>query len=203
MPSSITAERLEKTSRVSTILMILGASLIFFALWSSYEKLRAQRNEVSSLQLEAAQLRVENVDLNKKAEGMRNKIKGIREALTESSDAIIAFHQHDYAAAVELYGKALQADPDNAYLLNLKAYSLFKLNNIDAAIGAQNESIRIEPEYAWGYFDLARFQCAGGDFDGARKSIEIATAKDPALNSTIQSDGEFQRLCAKILHKEN
>jgi tetratricopeptide (TPR) repeat protein len=171
MTNATFVDRLEKTSRFSAILAVLGAAVVFAALWLSYSQLRTLQTEVNSL---------------------RQEIGGLREALTASRDAIIAFHQRDYNEAVALYDQALHADPNNAYLLNLKAYSLFKLKRFQEAIKVQKESIRIDPDYAWGFFDLARFQCATGDFNAARTSIGEALDK-------MKNDGEFQKLCAAIL----
>jgi tetratricopeptide (TPR) repeat protein len=199
MANTVAMDRLERTSRISALLMGLGAVVVLGALWLSYGQLRSLQTEVKSLESEAAQLRAENSELSQRAEAMRNEIKGLREALTASRDAIVAFHQRDYGTAVALYDQALRADPNNAYLLNLKAYSLFKLKRLRGAIDVQKESIRVDPGYAWGYFDLARFQCAAGEFDGARKSIEMALEKRPGLRSTMERDGEFQRLCAPVL----
>ena len=199
MSSAAVIDRLERTSRVSAILMALGAIVVLAALWLSYGQLRALQTEVTSLESEAVQLRTQNNELRQSAEAMRNEIKGLREALTASRDAIVAFHQRDYGTAVALYDQALRADPNNAYLLNLKAYSLFKLRRLGDAIDVQRESIRVDPGYAWGFFDLARFQCATGDFGAARKSIEAALEKRAALRSTMERDGEFQKLCAPVL----
>lgn len=127
-------------------------------------------------------------------------VRGSDAPETLTHNAIKAFHGGDYDTAVALYDQALRADPDNAYVLNLKAYSLFKAERLSHAIGAQRESLRADPEYAWGYFDLARFQCAAGDFDDARKSIRIARMKGGAwLSRKMKGDGEFQKLCRPVL----
>jgi len=234
MDNATVMDRLERASRISTVLMALGAIVVLAALWLSYSQLRTLQTEVKSLESEAAQLRTQNSELHQSAETMRNEIqtlqtevksleseavqlrtqnselrqsaetmrneiKGLREALTASRDAIVAFHQRDYGTAVALYDQALRADPNNAYLLNLKAYSLFKLKRLSEALDVQRESIRIDPGYAWGFFDLARFQCATGDFGAARTSIKRALEQRPALRSTMERDGEFQRLCAPVL----
>lgn len=192
-------DRLERTSRISALLMALGAIVVFGAFWLSYGQLRSLQAEVNSLGVESKQLRTENIELNQRAEAMRNEIKGLRDALAASRNAIVAFHKRDYDTAVALYDQALRADPNNAYLLNLKAYSLFKLKRLQDAINVQNESIRVDPDYAWGYFDLARFKCASGEFNEARKSVEIALKKEHRLRGIMESDWEFQRLCGHIL----
>lgn len=199
MANTVAMDHLARTSRVSALLMGLGAVVVLGALWLSYGQLRTLQTEVRSLESEATQLRAQNSELSQRAEEMRSEIKGLREALTASRDAIVAFHQRDYGTAVALYDQALRADPNNAYLLNLKAYSLLKLKRLGDAIAIQKESIRVDPGYAWGYFDLARFQCAAREFDEARKSIELALEKRPGLRGTMEKDGEFQRLCESVL----
>ncbi len=191
MNNQILIDRLEHTSRISAILMALGAVVVLAALFLAYI-------EVRSLKDEAFQLKEQNSELRKSADAMRGEIKGLREALMASRDAIVAFHQRDYGVAVSLYDKALRADPKNAYLLNLKAYSLFKLKRFDDAIRVQKEGLTIEPSYAWGYFDLARFQCATGHFEEAKQSVKRALEERPDLRDAMNQDGEFQRLCAPI-----
>jgi tetratricopeptide (TPR) repeat protein len=127
-------------------------------------------------------------------------VRGAAAPETLTRNAIAAFHRRDFDTAVALYDRALRADPGNAYVLNLKAYSLFKGERLSNAIGTQRESLRVDPEYAWGYFDLARFQCAAGNFDEARKSIQMAREKGGAwLSRKMEGDGEFRRLCRPAL----
>jgi tetratricopeptide (TPR) repeat protein len=208
MTNSALMERLGRASRVSGLLMALGALVVAVALWVSYSQLRALQADVNSLTSEAARLEKQNADVRQDAERMRGEIAGLREALAASRYAIEAFHQRDYSTAVSFYDQALRADPNNAYLLNLKAYSLFKLNRVSEAIEVQRQSLRADPEYAWGYFDLARFQCAAGRvdearqasfFDEARRSIANALEKRPGLRAIMAKDGEFQKLCGPVL----
>jgi tetratricopeptide (TPR) repeat protein len=199
MNSGALIERLGRASRVSGLLMALGTLVVAAALWLSYGQLRALRAEVSSLASEATRLQKQNADLRQDAEKMRREIGGLREALAATRYAIEAFHQRDYFTAVSLYDQALQVDPNNAYLLNLKAYSLFKLKRLSEAIEVQRQSLRADPEYAWGYFDLARFQCAAGSFDEARRAIDSALKKRASLRAIMAKDGEFQKLCGPIL----
>lgn len=199
MKSRVLIERLGRASRLSGLLMALATLVVAVALWLSYHQLRSLQAEVSSLASEATRLQKQNADLRQDSEKMRSEIGGLREALAASRFAIEAFHQRDYSTAVSLYDQALRADPNNAYLLNLKAYSLFKLKRVSEAIEVQKRSLRADPEYAWGYFDLARFECAAGAFDDARRAINSALEKGPGLRAIMAKDGEFQRLCGPVL----
>lgn len=90
MDNRVVMDRLERTSRISTLLMALGAVLVLGALWLSYGQLRTLQTEVRSLESEAAQLRAQNSELSQRAEAMRNEITGLREALTASRSATVA-----------------------------------------------------------------------------------------------------------------
>jgi tetratricopeptide (TPR) repeat protein len=92
-------------------------------------------------------------------------------------------------------------DPDSAYLLNLQAYSLFKSGRLDEAIAAKRRRVSADPNYAWGYFDLARFLCAAGPnkFPEAKTAISKALQLRPRLERIMRGDGEFIRRCKGLL----
>ncbi len=96
------------------------------------------------------------------------------------------------------YDKVIRDDSSNAYLLNLRAYSLFKAGRIDEAIRSQQLSLRADPGYAWGYFDLARFECARGNWDAAKDALDRLLKVNPEMRPTADRDGEFRRLCRRI-----
>jgi tetratricopeptide (TPR) repeat protein len=159
-------------------------------------------SEIDNLRRAQTALLARSVELERQLREMsaelqarRVQIEGLRCALQSSRSAIEAFHQRDYRTAVDLYDDALACDPDNAYLLNLKAYSLFRLGRLTDAVAEQRKSIAVDQSFAWGYFDLARFLCATGDFDGAKTTINEAIRLRPGLAQIMRNDGEFQRLC--------
>jgi tetratricopeptide (TPR) repeat protein len=195
-------DTLERTSRTSAILMALGAVVVASALGFATVRLKSVQNQVNALEMheaelyaKAAQLQSTADELMKSTNKLRMQVSGLRQALSASRDAIAAFHAHDYGTAVSLYDAALRADPGNAYLMNLKAYSLFKLGQMSEAIAIQQQGINIDPAYAWGIFDLARFQCAAGDKVAAAKSLAEAVAKESRFRDLANQDGEFRRLC--------
>jgi len=162
------------------------------ALLSEIERLRTAQTTLAARSIELErQLQEQAAALD----ATRAQVGGLRCALQSSRSAIEAFHQRDFRRAVELYGDALACDPDNAYLLNLRAYSLFRLGRLADAIAEQRRSISVDRNYAWGYFDLARFLCAAGDFEAARANIDEAIRLRPGLAQIMRNDGEFQRLC--------
>ncbi len=64
----------------------------------------------------------------------RNQLASSRAALTSARTAINAFHSGNLQEAVRLYDEALGSDPDNPYLQNLRAYTLFRLGRIQEAV---------------------------------------------------------------------
>ena len=196
---------LERTSRTSAVLMALGALIVASALWVATSSLTSIQTEVTALEHHAETLRAKNQDLElnsvalaQSSDALRKEVSGLRQALSASRDAIAAFHTRDYATAVNLYNSALAADPGNAYLMNLKAYSLFKLGKVLDAIAVQQQGLSTDPSYTWGLFDLARFQCATGDKAAAAKSLSEAVAKDDRFRRLAEQDGEFRRLCGSL-----
>jgi len=112
-----------------------------------------------------------------------------------SSGGINAYHDGDYALAIQLYDEALRCDAGDGYVLSLKAYSLFKAGDLEAAIVTQRASLEDQPDYALGYFNLARFLCATGDFEAASAEVATAVSLWPEVEEIAAEDGEYQKLC--------
>jgi tetratricopeptide (TPR) repeat protein len=187
--------RLAALSRQSAIVGGLGAILVLAAIgYSSWQlnEVQGQRDVV------AAQRDAIASDLRALADSVEvvgAELAGARCALASSRAAINAFHDRRYAMAVALYDEALVCDPGNGYLLNLKAYSLFKLGDLTSAIATQQQSVAAEPDYAWGHFDLARFLCANGELDAASDAFGRAIRLRQEMATIAQGDVEFQRVC--------
>jgi tetratricopeptide (TPR) repeat protein len=205
MISDSVLESVERTSRNSAILMVLGALIVGGALWFATARLASIQAQVKALESREQMLITKNQDLERSASELKqtagdlnDQVSRLRQALSASRDAIAAFHAHNYAAAVSLYDIALAADPGNAYLLNLKAYSLFKLGRVSDAIATQQQGIKADPNYAWGFFDLARFQCAAGEKASAAESLRTAQGKEDRFRELAAEDGEFRHLCGSL-----
>ena len=112
-----------------------------------------------------------------------------------SSGGINAYHDGDYPLAIQLYDEALKCDRQDGYVLSLKAYSLFKTGDLGAAIATQRASLESQPDYALGYFNLARFLCATGDFEAAAAEVATAVSLWPEVEEIAAEDGEYQKLC--------
>lgn len=200
MSDAVAVDRLQAGVRKSGMLVLIGTiigvvSLAVSAIEASREARRAEQQKQI-----ATEARIEAENAQKLA---RKEIDALNTALQESRMAIDAFHARDYPKALEHYDKALAADPANAYVLNLRAYTLFKQRKYNEALAAEEQSIRANPDYAWGYFDKARFLCALGKKDEARQAITKALAIDSDLRSKMRDDGEFTRLCGDIIPPVN
>lgn len=64
---------------------------------------------------------------NEQIHVLRQSLANSREAVQYVTQGINAYHSGAYRAAVDAYSRALQLDPQNTYVLDLKGYSLFKL----------------------------------------------------------------------------
>lgn len=183
-------DALGRQSQRAALISGLGFALVIAALvYAAYQlrQLEAKRHDLEiELQTKAGQL-----------EQTEHQLENARKALSSTRAAINAFHAGDLNQAVSLYDEALIWDPGNAYIQNLRAYSLFRLHRIDEAIVGERRSVAADPKYAWGYFDLARFLCAASptEFEEARKAAAKAIELRPEMQDIMRNDGEFQRVC--------
>ena len=178
----------------SVVLAGCVTALLLYVSYRELDRVNVQRtmlvNKVGALKTEIQSYKN---DLN----SVRAELARVRLSLTAARAAINAFHAGRLTDAVSLYDEALRSDPDNAYIQNLRAYALFRLGRIDAAIDGQRKSLAIDPSYAWGYFDLARFLCAASPprMEDARAAANKAIELRPDMRAIMQGDGEFQRIC--------
>jgi tetratricopeptide (TPR) repeat protein len=195
-------ERLGRSSRTAALLSLGGFVIVMFAIAFAVFHLRqlarerfAAMMEIASLQRTVSSLRDETQLYTHQLSTLRLQLERARASLSAARAAIEAFHAGNLKAAVKLYDEALEYDPHNAYLLDLRAYSLFRLRRLNAALRSARQSVAADPKYAWGYFDLARFLCARAHIEDARTAAQRAIVLDPSMRSLMESDGEFQRLC--------
>jgi predicted TPR repeat methyltransferase len=90
----------------------------------------------------------------------------------------------------------------------LKSYSQFKGGDLEGAARTLTRGLELDPTYDWGYFDLARYQCAAGSPEAALATVKRAlNSRGEPIRARIRffssNDGEFRRLCASILKDLN
>lgn len=129
----------------------------------------------------------------------RNQLKASREAVFFVTRGIELYHQEMYREAVQAYDEALKLDPRNPHVADLKGYSLFKAKRLKESVAALRYALEIDPNYAWGHFDLARVSCARKEFSNARESAARAVKLAPGLEQIMFADEEFTDLCGPIL----
>lgn len=190
--TTIKHEKAIKASTWSAILTLLGFLVIIASIAYSTFKLKEKRAELEKL--EQTKVRIEDSLFTQ-----QQKLRASREAVAYVTNGINLYHQGRYKSAVVAYNVALSLDSLNAYILNLKGYSLFKAKQFDEAVEVLNKAVEVKPDYAWGYFDLARVNCANQNFDGASKAIRKAIELRPDLVYTMKNDQEFTNLCRPLL----
>lgn len=90
-----------------------------------------------------------------------------------------AYKEQNYALAIELFSKALDADPDNAYIYYERGISYFHLNKKSLALVDFDKAVELQPENPFRYSGRAFVRDACGDIDGAIKDYKKAVEIDP------------------------
>jgi tetratricopeptide (TPR) repeat protein len=177
-------------------------------LFAQREELRAaiqqQRVQLQGLRQQEITARDDIAQLQWEATRLRAELGGARAATPMLVEGINAFHRKDYKLAVDRYGQALLLNPGDAYVYNLMSYSQFKSGDLTGAIETLLRSLQLNPSYDWGYFDLARYQCAAGRPQDGLDTIARAAEErgDPIRQLAaffLKEDGEFRRLCSSVL----
>lgn len=194
---SATVEELGRSSRRAALVSLCGFLVVVGAIGYAMVSLARVEKEREQKAREVQALTEQVASSTRALDSVRAQLTIARASLAAARAAINAFHSGRLEDAVSLYDEALAADPDNAYLQNLRAYALFKLKRIDAAIDGQKRSLAADPSYAWGYFDMARFLCAATPprLDAAREEARKAIGLRPDMEAIMRSDGEFQTAC--------
>jgi len=190
-------DQLAKSSRRAAVLSLIGFLVVLGAIGYAVFQLRTLERQRVTMQEQLVSLSAETQRTQEALATAQRDLTTARASLAAARAAINAFHAGRLADAVDLYDEALAADPDNAYLQNLRAYALFRLGRLDAAIEGQQRSLKADPDYAWGYFDLARFLCAASPsrLDEAQQAAAKAIELRSEMKEIMQRDGEFQRVC--------
>lgn len=115
---------------------------------------------------------------------------------------VTSYHARDYAAAIANYDRALELDPGNAYVLDLKSYSQFRAGDLDGAIASITMALSGDPSYVYGYSELTRYACAARQFERAVETYTRAKRDHPDVVGLfarlLRDDGQFARLCGPV-----
>jgi tetratricopeptide (TPR) repeat protein len=183
------------TGRMAAVSIAIALAALVLSFWF----VLSLRAEVARLARFRDQLKTEVERSRAERDSLAAALRSAREAVSATRSAIPAFGEGDYAEAVDYYSQALAEDSTSAYLHNLRGYALFKLGRLDEAIAEARASVDLDPQYAWGYLDLARFLCAAGGQDSeARLAIRAAISLRPQLRHVMLGDAEFMRTCGRM-----
>lgn len=185
-------EEIARRSRRAAILAAIGFLFVFGALAFSAYIVDRRDEELINRQ---EQLDKANRDLIAE----KKRAQSAQQAVELVASGVNAIHMHDYDKAIDFYNKALDLDPNNAQILDLKGYALFKKGEFDEAIITLKASVIFEPNNPWQLLNLTKAYCATSKFHDAKATAEQIIVQIPSFTDTMMSDGEFKRLCKPII----
>jgi Flp pilus assembly protein TadD len=92
---------------------------------------------------------------------------------------IAAAATHDFERAIELYDRAIEADPSRAETYYKRANALKDLDRLDEALASYNEAIERKPDYAYAFCNRGFVQHRLGLLDEASHSYDRALELEP------------------------
>jgi tetratricopeptide (TPR) repeat protein len=191
-------EKFTKHARAGAIMTVVGASIVAGSLiysgfqFAALQKAKAQQEQqLNAARAELSALRAQVAEAQKALSDMQEQSRKLREAFTYLQLGVKKFFGHDFNGALPYYEKAIEVNPTNPVLFDLKGYSLLRAGRTHDAVVALEHAIALDPGYVWGHYNLALAYWAEGEKDQAvaevRKTIEI----NPSLRKQIREDGQF------------
>jgi len=177
------------------VVTLVASGLAITYVLRTYQRAESAQQEVQVVTKEKEQ---ETRTLTKKLEDSQEALETEKKALPPvdpEKAGIKEYHLGRYNDAVKSYDEALKKDPNNAYIWNLKGYSLFKAGRYEESLNALRKSVQVDPQYAWGYFDLARVYCKVKQHENAVAAARTAVKLWPGIQGKMSNDKEFKMLC--------
>jgi len=171
-----------------TLALAFGLTLTFWTAWQA-RTLKANQEESMSLKKEIDQQKQE-------AEDARNQLAKTRSAIEYVRFGIDNFQAGDFSAAVDAYDQAIELDPMNPVVFDLKGYSLLREGRVHEAVAALKRSIEIDRNYVWGHYNLALAYWVAGDHTNAIAEVRKVLQLDPTFKNVIRNDVQFNKFSA-------
>ncbi|XP_026326078.1 hsp70-Hsp90 organizing protein 1-like isoform X2 [Hyposmocoma kahamanoa] len=92
-----------------------------------------------------------------------------------------------YIEAVLHYTQAIKMDPNNYVLYSNRSFAFLKLDQHYLSLQDANETVRLQPQWAKGYFRRAEVEAASGLYDEAVISYTRALQLDPHNTKLMES----------------
>ena len=182
---------------IVTVLAI-AAAVEVVPLWRQRRDLKA---EVENLTEKLRQAQDDTARAQSQLTAAEARLNGLREASYYVANGINEVHARNFRAAISQYDQALEIDPHDPYVLNLKGVAFYKLKDYDNAIATLNSAAAADPSYARYLFDLARAYCAAEKFPDAEQAFHRAVSLRPTMLYTAGSDESFRRTCRPIVQQ--
>jgi tetratricopeptide (TPR) repeat protein len=165
--------------------LVVGLALTVWTFWQAHNlKLVTQESQAAQQGLTVQKQELESA----KAELTR-----INAANDQIRLGVSYFYSKDYSAAIAAYDKAIELDPTNVVVLDLKGYCLLRAGDPQEAIGVLKQAIAVKPTYVWAHYDLALAHWAGGDESSAIAEVKKVIAADPTFRDVIKGDAQFTK----------
>ncbi|XP_028026548.1 hsp70-Hsp90 organizing protein 3-like [Bombyx mandarina] len=99
-----------------------------------------------------------------------------------------------FIEAVLHYTQAIKMDPNNYILHSNRSFAFLKLDQHYLSLQDANETVRLQPQWAKGYFRRAEVEAASGLYDEAIISYTHALQLDPQNQKLIDSIKELSEM---------
>lgn len=165
--------------------LVAGLTLTF---WTARQALTLRRNGT-----ELSELKQQIDEQKRSLEEAKSQLKNTRSAIEYIRFGINSFQAGNFSAAVSAYDRAIELDPMNPVVFDLKGYSLLRHGEIHKAIETLQRSVELDPTYIWGHYNLALAYWAAGERRNAVTEVRKVLELDRGFRNVIQNDVQFKK----------
>lgn len=98
--------------------------------------------------------------------------------------------------------RAIELDPMNPVVFDLKGYSLLRKSRVREAMATLKRSVEIDPNYVWGHYNLALAYWAAGDRPNAVAEVQTVLHLDLTFKGVIRNDTQFNKFNASPAYQD-
>lgn len=188
------AEFVRRASRIVNWVTVVAIALTLAAVVYAYVELLQLQDRKVVLETQVAQLNTKIADQTQQISALGEEVKKRIAVGAFVKEGVDFFAGERYTDAARTFDRAIERDPLNPLLLNLKGYALLRGKEPIAAIGSFERSLKIEPEQLWPRLDLANALWLGGQRENAISEFKVILDKHPNMYVVLKQDARFSAL---------
>ena len=129
---------------------------------------------------------------NQALDSLRTQFQKTKEAGDQITWGTNLARKGELSEAIAAYDRAIELDPNNPVVYEVKGYALLVLGRMQEAVESLRRSIEIDSSYIWGHYNLALAYWKLGERSMALEEVEKTLELDSTFRKVIIEHRQFK-----------